>query len=164
MVVLIRTLAVMMTAAASLPAQQVGERLPTDFVIERLDGTQVSLADSRGSVRIVNVWASWCRPCVAELPSLAAMADSLADAGVTVYAVALDRSRQRLVNFLRRLAAAPEVYVERQSFPREWGRWALPMTWIIGPDDRLLHIHRGAARWDEPAVLASLRLMVENAR
>lgn len=143
-------------SAAPLAAQQVGDRLPTDFVLRNLGGRETSLAAGRGGVRVVNVWATWCPPCRAELPSLAALADSLRGDGIAVHAVAVDRPGA-VARFVAGLAEAPPVLVEHERFPREWGRWALPVTYVLGPDDRLLFIHRGAARWDAAEVVASLR-------
>ncbi|HRP08602.1 MAG TPA: TlpA disulfide reductase family protein [Gemmatimonadales bacterium] len=134
--------------------------MPTDFVVESLDGSRTTLAASRGKVRIVNAWASWCRPCRAELPSLRAMADSLGGE-VEVLAVAIDQPGN-VRRFVSRQSGLPPVYLEHQSIPREWGRWGLPTTWVIGPDDRLLHVHFGAASWDDPAVLSKLRRLIED--
>lgn len=59
------------------------DRAPApDLVGETLDGGQFRLADHRGEVVVLNVWASWCAPCRAEAPVLAQVADDLADDGV----------------------------------------------------------------------------------
>lgn len=162
MIVPALTLLAMTALAAGASAQRVGDRVPTDFAIARLDGSTTSLAERPGTVRIVNVWATWCTPCIAELPSLAAMADSLRADGVQVYAVAIDDGR-RVHRFLRRVKVAPPIYLEHDGFPRAWGRLTLPKTWIVGPDDRVLSVRYGAARWDAPAVLASLRALIARA-
>lgn len=161
MAVLIAAAILVATSTAALPAQRVGQVLPTDFVVESLDGSRTTLAASRGKVRVVNAWASWCKPCRIELPSLRAMADSLRDEGVEVYAVAIDQPGN-VRRFVSRTAELPPVYLEHQSIPREWGRWGLPTTWVIGPDDQLLHVHFGAAKWDDPEVLAELRKLIHD--
>ncbi len=161
---LVFSLAILATLTApstALSGQRVGDLLPTSFKLVSLDGRAESFADTRGTVRIVNVWATWCRPCVLELPSLAAMADSLAADGVRVYAIAADRP-DRVRRFLGRGIATPEIWFEKERLPSRWGRWAMPTTWVVGRDDQLLHVHYGAARWDSPSVLADLRRLIRN--
>lgn len=154
-------LAVLVAAGPQVAvSQRVGEVVPTAFRLESIDGRVVDFGDHDGAVRIVNVWASWCRPCVLELPSLAAMADSLAADGVQVFAVAVDRP-ENVRRFLRRVSDVPSVWFEKDPLPRQWGRWAMPTTWVIGADGRLLHVHYGAARWDDRRVLADLRRLMD---
>lgn len=140
--------------------QQVGHQVPTDFTMRTLSGDTTSLAASAGRVRIVNLWATWCTPCRVELPSLGGLADSVRADGIEVVALALDRA-DRVRRFLATLSTAPpRVVIEDQPLPRRWGMWALPVTLVLGRDDRVLHVHYGAARWDDPAVVASLRELV----
>lgn len=156
---LILAAALAMAPLTTMTAQRVGDLLPTSFEIMTLDGRIESFAESRGKVRIVNVWATWCRPCVLELPSLAAMADSLAGEGVRVFAIAADRP-DRVRRFLGRGIAAPPIWFEKDRLPRQWGRWAMPTTWVIDGNDRLLHVHYGAASWNDGPVLADLRRLI----
>lgn len=60
------------------------------FETKSLDGTDVSLTDHRGQVVLLNVWATWCEPCVRELPVLAQMHEQLADKGFTVIGLNAD--------------------------------------------------------------------------
>ncbi len=156
---LIVTGAAIMSPVTTMTAQRIGDLLPTAFEITALDGRVESFAESRGMVRIVNVWATWCRPCVLELPSLAAMADSLKGEGVRVYAIAADRP-DRVRRFLGRGVATPPIWFEKDRLPRQWGKWAMPTTWVIDGDDRLLHVHYGAASWNDEQVLADLRRLI----
>lgn len=61
-----------------------------DFETKSLDGEDVKLADYRGQVVLLNVWATWCEPCVRELPELARMHEQLKDKGFTVIALSTD--------------------------------------------------------------------------
>jgi peroxiredoxin len=61
-----------------------------DFETKSLDGDDVKLADYRGQVVLLNIWATWCEPCVRELPELARMHEQLGDKGFTVIALSTD--------------------------------------------------------------------------
>lgn len=139
-----------------LSAQRPGEVLPSRFAVATPAGETVAWTDATAGTRVVNLWATWCTPCRAELPSLAALADSLAGSPISVVALALDRPAA-VRRFLATLPRAPEILVEHDPLPRAWGSWALPVTIILDAEHRVLHTHFGAARWDDPAVVAAVR-------
>jgi thiol-disulfide isomerase/thioredoxin len=64
-----------------IPAEERGE--PLDISGADLDGGELSLADSRGDITVVNAWATWCAPCRSEMPEFAEVAREFADQGVT---------------------------------------------------------------------------------
>lgn len=145
-------------AAGALPAQRVGEVLPGRFAVHTLAGDALPWSDATSGTRVVNLWATWCTPCRAELPGLAALADSLSGSPISVVALALDRPAA-VRRFLATLPKAPPILIEHEPLPKAWGRWALPVTIILDAEDRVLHTHFGAARWDDPAVIASVRAL-----
>ena len=75
-----------------------GDPLPSinlpapDFSFPNLDGNKVSLTDYRGKVVLLNIWATWCAPCVAEMPSMQKLYQELKDEGFLILAVSLDES------------------------------------------------------------------------
>lgn len=152
-----------LAGASPLPAQRVGDLLPDRFTVATVSGDTAAWADATRGIRVVNLWATWCTPCRAELPSLAALADSLAPDRASVVALALDRPAA-VRRFLATIAEPPPVLVEHDPLPRAWGRWALPVTVILDADNRVLHTHFGAARWDDAAVVAAVRALIRDAR
>jgi peroxiredoxin len=72
--------------AAATPAPRVGHPAP-DFTLARLDGAQVRLADLRGQVVLINVWATWCPPCRAEMPMIQEAYERYGERGFAVLAV-----------------------------------------------------------------------------
>lgn len=146
-------------AASPLAGQRVGDVLPGDFTVATLAGDTVGWSTATRGVRVVNLWATWCTPCRAELPGLGRLARAVAADGISVVALALDRPAA-VARFVATLPEAPPVLVQHDPLPRAWGRWALPVTLVLGADDRVLHTHFGAARWDDPEVIRALRALV----
>jgi len=72
-----------------------GPRLAPEFTLRSLDGVDVSLAEYRGEVVILDFWATWCKPCTKTFPELHALQQEYADRGVVLLVVSLDRSAQR---------------------------------------------------------------------
>jgi thiol-disulfide isomerase/thioredoxin len=77
-----------------------GPELAPEFTLRSLDGVDVSLAEHRGSVVILDFWATWCKPCTTTFPELHALQQAYADRGVVLLVVSLDRSAQRARNHL----------------------------------------------------------------
>ena len=84
---------------ATTPNAFVGRDAP-DFVLPSLDGSTVQLSDLRGRVVVLDLWATWCPPCVAELPINAAVTKKYADRGVAFYAINLGEPAERVSTFL----------------------------------------------------------------
>lgn len=123
-------------------------------------GRTVRFSAFRGRTVLLNLWATWCPPCVAELGSLARLRDSLAAGGDTArVAVVLvsPEAPETVGRFLARHRIPIASLVERTRTPAAYGVRALPTTVIVSPDGRIVFRHRGAAAWDDPAVMALLR-------
>lgn len=129
--------------------------------LESLAGDTLTLARFRGKVMFINVWATWCPPCIAELESIERLAASLresADSSIAMLLVTPER-RATVAPFARRRALATPVYLERKRTPAAWRLFGLPTTYIVAPDGRIVLSHRGATRWDTDQVRDFLRVL-----
>lgn len=88
---------------------QSGETAP-DFMAAAMDGTPIRLADYRGKVVLIDFWATWCAPCVAEMPNLRKIKESLgADGALVVLGVSLDSDRSLVERFVKDRAPWPHI-------------------------------------------------------
>lgn len=120
----------------------------------------VSLADFRGRLVLVNLWATWCPPCVYEMPSLDRLQGKLAGEGLTVLAVSVDKQGLDIVKpFLRDLAAQHlEAYIDpRGKLAAALGMTAVPTSYLIDGQGRIVAVMEGSAEWDSPEAVALLR-------
>lgn len=124
-----------------------------------VDGVPVEIAQFRGDILIINVWATWCRPCVTEMPSLQALHDAFVGRGVRVLAVAADRPGP-VTRFLRRHRLDLPVFLESDPFPPSLGVSAVPTTLVVDQRGNIVLRHRGAADWNSPEVHAFLEALL----
>jgi peroxiredoxin len=88
---------------------QSGETAP-DFMAAAMDGTPIRLADYRGKVVLIDFWATWCAPCVTEMPNLRKIKESLgADGALVVLGVSLDSDRSLVERFVKDRAPWPHI-------------------------------------------------------
>ncbi|MHB8080423.1 MAG: TlpA disulfide reductase family protein [Candidatus Krumholzibacteriia bacterium] len=110
-----------------------------DFTLKDLNGNLVHLADLRGSVVIVDFWATWCPPCRMSLPHLQTISDEYGGRGVKVLAIAMDDQGESVVgpfvakNKLTFTVLLPDGQVDRAF----GGVRSLPTTFVIGPDGKI---------------------------
>jgi len=126
-----------------------------------LAGDSLDLADYRGSVVLLNFWASWCAPCRAEMPSLDRLQGLLGPEGLKVLAVQT-RDATGLDGIPGFLAKQNLTWLEafaddRDKTARAFAVQGLPSTFLIDREGNLIGGLLGAAEWDSPAAQALIR-------
>jgi len=138
---------------------------PPPLRLKTLEGEELTLASFRNRTVIVNFWATWCGPCVAEMPSLQRLRDRLAPEGVEVIAVNLKESNARIAPFVERLGITfPVVRDVTGTVSSAWRVNVFPTTFVIGPDQRIAMVVRGEADWDSGEVEAQIRRVNQRGR
>jgi thiol-disulfide isomerase/thioredoxin len=139
--------------AAALGLTLPKERLPApDFHLEALAGGESGLSERAGRWVLVNFWATWCTPCVKELPALERLARDYGPKGLDVLAVNVDRGRRKHVaGYAKRLGLHIPVLLDRDGDTRRaYEVRALPTTYLVGPDGRIVGRVLGDVPWDDP--------------
>ena len=124
-----------------------------------LKGSPVDFKELKGKVVFLNVWATWCPPCVAELPSIANLVSnsSLKAEDMVFLCVSVDDSPETARQFLEAKQLDLPVFTPAAGLPRAFQTDGIPATFVVGRDGRLLVAEIGAARWDAPEVVDFLK-------
>jgi thiol-disulfide isomerase/thioredoxin len=127
---------------------------------QALHGGPATLADFRRQVVLVNFWATWCAPCVAEMPALERLHQALAGEGFTVLAISQDRGGSAVVApFLNRLDLQQlPIYLDSKGvLARAFALKGLPTSFLIDRDGRVLAGLVGPAAWDSREAIDFIR-------
>lgn len=128
------------------PPQRIDMAMPT-LTIRRRDGGSVELPSS-GRRTLVHVWATWCPPCRAELPSLLELQSQHE---VAVVAIALDESWDEVERFLGDVDSSKVVLAASEDVERALGVRDLPVTFLLEENGRLALRFDGARDWTDEA-------------
>jgi thiol-disulfide isomerase/thioredoxin len=117
-----------------------------DWEVEELDGDVLVLNEMKGQVMLINFWASWCPPCVAEMPGFQELYSDYGDK-VEFLFIARDQ-KDKVTRFLTRKEYDLPVYFERGLTPKILFNTALPTTYIIDGKGRIVMAEVGSRDWN----------------
>jgi thiol-disulfide isomerase/thioredoxin len=127
-------------------------------------GKRIDLGEFHGRLVLVNLWATWCAPCVEEMPSLERLQAALGGDDFTILAVSSDRAGQKVVApFLEKhgLKRLP-IYLDPDSaFTRSTGARGLPTSILVDREGREVGRFEGAADWDSGDATALIRFYLK---
>ena len=129
-----------------------------DWSLRSLDGSQIVLSDFKGKVVFLNLWATWCIPCVAEMPSIQSLSNGLKEDDV-VFLLITDEDAETVEGFLRDRQLDLPVYIY-EVLPDVFRSPGLPTTYVINRDGLIVYRDVGAAKWDGDAFRDFIRSLM----
>lgn len=122
--------------------------------LKDLEGEAVPLSSYKGKVVVLNLWATWCPPCVRELPSLARFRSKLESQGAVVLPVAIDRDPTVVAPFLKELGldSFSTLYDTTDAVGQVLPTDLVPATFILNEQGQLVAFVRSFVDWDNPKV------------
>jgi thiol-disulfide isomerase/thioredoxin len=165
-----RKLAKEVAAAESTPDIQEGaqallkklERVnkPLDIKFKAIDGREVDLQGMKGKVVLVDFWATWCGPCIKELPNVKAAYDKLKGKGFEIVGISFDQDQDKLESFVSREKMAWPQHFDtsgQNKYGQEFGITGIPTMWLVDKKGNLRDLN---AREDLPGKVE--KLLAEN--
>lgn len=135
--------ATILLLSANVSALEIGKPAP-DFTLKSMSGTNLNLTEQRGTIIVINFWASWCGPCRTEMPVLQDFYDKYQDLGVSVWGVNVEQENQAGRDFLADLNLTfPILFDASNTLSATYQVEAMPTTIIIDRDGLVRYAYKG---------------------
>jgi thiol-disulfide isomerase/thioredoxin len=150
------------TRQAASPVQFASERTyPLSLPLYTLDGHSANLGQFRGKVVLVNMWASWCPPCLAEMPGIQSLYQKVDTTKVAFVLISLDENQNKARALLKRKHYTMPIFFPTGPLPVPFNSSSIPYTVIITPQGRVADSHSGMADYDTPEFKAALEKLAD---
>ncbi len=159
----IRLLAARITAFSPKAIQEdQQESLSADtynWTIFDLDGNRIPFNHFQGQAIFLNFWATWCAPCIAEMPDIQALYDQFGDEAAFV--LVSDEKPERIRDFMESRGFDMPVYLRRGGAPPDFASRTIPITFVIAPDGRIVIRKTGVAKWNSSSMQSLMRELID---
>jgi thiol-disulfide isomerase/thioredoxin len=127
-----------------------------NLTLQALDGEKISMKNLKGKVIFLNMWASWCPPCVAEMPGIQKLYNRTDTAKVAFVMLTLDENLDKARRLVRRKEYTFPVYSVGSALPAVYATQSIPTTFVISRDGEIVMRHEGMADYNSPEFRAFL--------
>lgn len=134
-----------------------GQVQPQPISLKDADGNHFEVRDFKNMVTVVNFWATWCPPCVKEIPSLNRLKQAMRGKAFRLVSINYAETPQHIREFMRNVAVDFPVLVDPAGkLAGQWNVVAFPSTFVIGPDGKIQYGANAAIHWDAPEVIQQM--------
>jgi len=123
-----------------------------DFTLPGLDGTMVRLSDRKGKVVFLNIWATWCPPCVEEMPSMEKLYQKLKGEDFEILAVSIDKNgAEAVAPFMKKYNLSFTALIDsKESLKYKYQTTGVPESYIIDKNGTIVEKVIGPRNWSSP--------------
>lgn len=135
---------------AKAPTTDNSKKIKADFNMSLInsEGERVEMEELRGKVIFFNIWATWCPPCVAEMPGINNLYNDTNDKDVAFIMLSVDNNFQKAIDYNNSKGYDFEVYKLAGNLPPMYASQAIPTTYIIDAEGNLALTHKGMGDYD----------------
>lgn len=154
--------ALLMAGAVQAAGFEMRQAAPAPELKARdLAGTTRTLADYRGKVVVLNFWASWCPPCLREMPSMERLRVKMAGRPLAVVALDSAETPEEVNAYLSRMKLGFPILLDPDgSNTKRWKVFALPTTFLLDASGRVRYVLTGPTEWDEGEALTVIESLL----
>ncbi len=134
---------------------------PLEIDLNSANGERFNRTDFTGKVTVVNFWASWCGPCVEEIPALNRLREHMKDKPFELISINYAEKPEQIREFLDMVKVDfPVLLDEDGSYSAKWKVLVYPATFVIATDGNIVYGVNGAIEWDKPEITGKLEALI----
>lgn len=138
--------------------EQYTGNISTEFTLTDINNQTHSLSDYKGKVVLVNFWASWCPPCIYEMPKLQKLKTHFADRPFEVLTINVGEKKYKVRKFSKIINLDLPVLLDTTSnIFKNWGLKTLPTSFLIDSDGQVRYQVRGDPGWENKETIALIK-------
>lgn len=135
-----------------------GEGVPLPLNLKNMADERFVRNHYTNKVTVVNFWATWCPPCVVEIPSLNRLKTKMKGSNFELISINFGQQKTTISEFLKKVNVEfPVLLDEAGRTSGDWNTISLPSTYVIGPDGKFAYAVNAAIEWDNPEVINTLK-------
>lgn len=119
-----------------------------DFLLQDVEGKTVSFESFKGKTVFMNLWATWCPPCIAEMPDINNLYNSANSDNVIFVMISLDDEFAKAKTFVEKKGFGFPIYALGSRLPEVYSSNAIPTTYVIAPDGKIVVTQQGMAKYN----------------
>lgn len=138
-----------------------GRVTPVPIHLPDTRGQTVSKNDFTGKVTLVNFWATWCTPCLEEIPSLNRLKNKMRDFPFELISINYAEDKRSVVEFMKKVHVEFPVLLDQNGdFAKQWNVISYPSTFVIDATGRIRYGVNAAIEWDKPDIIETLKSLI----
>lgn len=136
------------------------------FTLKDLNGNEVSLSDYKGKAILINFWATWCGPCIQEMPAIEKLYNIFKDKGFVVLAVSIDQGGIDIVKSFveKHHLTFPVLLDSSHKVWKEYNVTGIPASYLISPKGVVKGFAIGSREWDSDTAMELIRNLIQDKR
>ena len=134
-----------------------GDKSPPPLKLNDIYGQPFDLQTKQEQVVLVNFWATWCGPCVEEIPSLSRLVERMKGRPFKVVAVNIGESAETINQFVKAIPVNFDILLDEDGqVVRDWKVYAYPSNYLLDKEGLIQYAYRGALQWDAPEIVQTI--------
>ena len=139
-----------------------GNPIPKKLILNDIDNKEVDLNKLKGKVILVNFWASWCPPCVHEMPSMQRLQNRFSAKGFTILGVNMAEDVKTVRHFLKTKVNVqfPILFDKDGAALKDWGVFAFPTSYVIDRKGKIRYAIYGGVDWETKSIVDKIKALL----
>jgi thiol-disulfide isomerase/thioredoxin len=138
-----------------------GHTIPVAIELPDIHGNTIIKKDFKGKVTIINFWATWCAPCLEEIPSLNRLKNKMHDVPFELISINYAEDKRFVVDFMNKVHVEFPVLLDQNGeFATQWNVISYPSTFVIDTNGKIRYGVNAAIEWDKPEIVEKIKSLI----